>query len=152
MQQQQANPVSFPVDPDNVNSIIDPRMHVFVKPLNQGTPAEIANYYRRYQRYFEMMPNFTYHHRNKQCAGHASAENNATVNSLAFQGTFRLMSRCTQPPPAGGGGAAPNNAAVVPIDVKGSGHHGVDYIGVASVRAGKGYKITGENLQTMRQV
>ena len=38
------------------------------------------------------------------------------------------------------------------MDVKGSGHHGVDYVGVSSVRSGKGYKITGEGLQTIRQV
>lgn len=38
------------------------------------------------------------------------------------------------------------------MDVKGSGHHGVDYVGVSSVRSGKGFKITGEGLQAVRQV
>ena len=38
------------------------------------------------------------------------------------------------------------------MDVKGSGHHGPDYVGVSSVRSGKGYKITGEGLQAVRQV
>ena len=38
------------------------------------------------------------------------------------------------------------------MDVKGSGHHGNDYVGVASVRSGKGYKVTGENLSAVRQI
>lgn len=69
------------------------------------------------------------------------AENESTGNSLAFQGTYRVWKE-----PDNGG------CRVEIMDVKGSGHHGVDYVGVASVRSGKGYKITGEGLQTIRQV
>lgn len=62
---------------------------------------------------------------------------------VAFQGTYRVWK---QPGDNGGGGGT------VITDIKGSGHHGVDYIGVASVRSGKGYKITGEGIQAVRQV
>lgn len=67
-------------------------------------------------------------------------ENESTGNSLAFQGTVRIWKSNV------GGG----NTLIA--DIKGSGHHGVDYVGVASVRSGKGYKVTGENMQTVRQI
>jgi hypothetical protein len=140
-------PTAFPVDPDNVDSIIEPKMHVFATPQHGTSPAESALWWQRYKRYFKLMPNFTYHHRNKRTAGHAGCENEATVNALAFQMTYRLSG-----PQGGGGGGGGAGNGIKNEDVKGSGHHGVDYIGVASVRNGKGYKITGENLQTMRQV
>ncbi len=88
------------------------------------------------------MPNFTYMHTTKKAAGQAIAENESTGNSLAFQGTYRVWKE----PAAGGGGGT------ILTDIKGSGHHGVDYVGVASVRSGKGYKITGEGIQAVRQV
>jgi hypothetical protein len=120
------------------------------------------------------MPPFTYQHTTKKSAGQAVAENESTGNSLAFQvieqpsfipsmilsmlsslpthpfsphtqGTYRLWK---QP------GNGPNgvSSATILADVKGSGHHGVDYIGVSSVRSGKGYKITGEGIQAVRQI
>lgn len=58
------------------------------------------------------------------------------------QGTYRLWKA-----PGDGGGSG-----TILSDVKGSGHHGVDYIGVSSVRSGKGYKITGEGIQAVRQI
>lgn len=64
------------------------------------------------------------------------ADNESVTNALAFQGTMVVRR-------AGGG---------VLMDVKGSGHHGVDYIGAASVRSGKGYKITGERITAVRQI
>lgn len=85
------------------------------------------------------MPGFTYMHTTKKSAGQAVAENESTGNSLAFQGTFRIWKQ----------GAA---GTTVLTDAKGSGHHGVDYVGVSSVRSGKGYKITGEGLQAVRQI
>ena len=71
----------------------------------------------------------------------AVTENESTGNSLAFQGTMRIWN---QPPNA--------TCSSLVADIKGSGHHGVDYVGVASVRSGKGYKVTGENMQAVRQV
>lgn len=59
------------------------------------------------------------------------------------QGTFRVWK---EPGENGGGGGT------IIIDTKGSGHHGVDYVGAASVRSGKGYKITGESIQAIRQI
>lgn len=108
---------------------------------NQPLPKQDPVFHKRYERYYAKMPNFTYMHTTKKAAGQAIAENEATGNSLAFQGTYRVWKE----PQAGGGG-------VIITDIKGSGHHGVDYVGVASVRSGKGYKITGEGIQAVRQV
>lgn len=91
------------------------------------------------------MPPFTYQHTTKKSAGQAVAENESTGNSLAFQGTYRLWK-------APGNGPNGVSSATILSDVKGSGHHGVDYIGVSSVRSGKGYKITGEGIQAVRQI
>lgn len=122
---------SFVLDPENVEMVADEDMRVFNNLL----------YKTEYQKYLAMMPSFTYFHSNRKRAGLATSENETTCNSLAFQGTFRL---CMQ--------GAGQDTKFMPLDVKGSGHHGVDYVGVASVRNGKGYKITGEHLQTVRQV
>jgi len=82
-------------------------------------------------------------HTTKKSAGQAVAENESTGNSLAFQGTYKVW--LAPGYGQGGGGTALQ-------DVKGSGHHGVDYVGVSSVRSGKGHKVTGENLQSVRQI
>jgi hypothetical protein len=34
-----------------------------------------------------------------------------------------------------------NDTSAVIKDIQGSGHHGPDFVGVASLRSGKGYKI-----------
>lgn len=41
--------------------------------------------HRRYERYYQKMPKFTYQHTTKKSAGQAVAENESTGNSLAFQ-------------------------------------------------------------------
>lgn len=66
-----------------------------------------------------------------------------TMAFVSCQGTYRVWK---EPGAYGGGGGT------TIMDVKGSGHHGVDYVGVASVRSGKGYKITGEGIQAVRQI
>jgi hypothetical protein len=56
-------------------------------------------------------------------------ENEAQSDSLAFQGTMRTLSS--------------ENGGVIQ-EIQGSGHHGPDFIGCASLRAGKGYKINSQ--------
>ena len=61
-------------------------------------------------------------------AGQASADAETHTDSLAFQGSMRIKE-------AGG---------ILAQEIQGSGHHGPDYTGVASVRAGKGQKVSGQ--------
>jgi hypothetical protein len=132
---------NYVLDPDNVERVFDERMRVFGQLYNRTSTDPTIQ--KRYERYYRKMPNFTYQHTTKKSAGQAVAENESTGNSLAFQGTYRVWLA----PNSGQGGGGTSL-----MDVKGSGHHGVDYIGVASVRSGKGYKVTGEGLKTVRQV
>lgn len=80
-----------------------------------------AYYANDYKNYFNQMPNFTRMHNTKN-AGTSSEENETSCSCLAFQGTMRIHT--------------PNQ----PIyeEISGNGHHGVDAVGMASVRAGKG--------------
>ncbi len=126
---------NYLLDPDNVERVYDERMRVFSQLYNSQSNVDKVNR-ERYNRYYNKMPKFTYQHATKKTAGQAVAENEAVTNALAFQGTMVVRR-------AGGG---------VLMDVKGSGHHGVDYIGAASVRSGKGYKITGERITAVRQI
>ena len=74
------------------------------------------------------MPDFSKMH-NTKTAGSASHENESQLCALAFQGTMKIY-------PSNGAGAG---AQV--HEISGSGHHGIDYVGVASVRAGKGMRM-----------
>ena len=91
-------------------------MRVFNNPL-----------YAAYRNYFNLMPRFHSLHNIRKPAG-ASAEANETFfDSLAFQGTMITLQDGQR------------------VDeVQGSGHHGPDWVGVASIRSGKGYKIVGQ--------
>jgi hypothetical protein len=55
----------------------------------------------------------------------ATSENEVGPQALAFQGSMRIRN-------AQGG---------IVTEIHGSGHHGNDFVGVASLRAGKGYRI-----------
>jgi hypothetical protein len=82
-----------------------------------------SDYTKEYRKYFEAMPNFTRIHNPKK-AGTSSEENESSCNSLAFQGSMRVHT---------------NAAGMMGYEeITGNGHHGLDYVGVASVRAGKG--------------
>ena len=70
------------------------------------------------------MPNFTQMALNRKPAGAASSENEVCSDMLAFQGSMRVRD---------------SNGGLT--EVNGSGHHGHDFVGVASLRAGKGYRI-----------
>lgn len=84
-------------------------------------------YQTTYKNYIGLMPDFSKMH-NTKGAGNASEENESQSCALAFQGTMKIYSD-------GPGG----NASV--MEISGSGHHGNDYVGVASVRAGKGMRM-----------
>jgi hypothetical protein len=81
-----------------------------------------SDYTAEYRSYFHSMPDFTRIHNPKK-AGTSSEENESSCNTLAFQGSMRVHS---------------NTAGMMHEEITGNGHHGLDYVGVASVRAGKG--------------
>lgn len=83
-----------------------------------------AAYHDQYKNYLSIMPDFSRIH-NPKNAGTCSEENETSCNCLAFQGTMLVHSR-------------PANGAEATQQVSGNGHHGIDYVGVASIRAGKG--------------
>ena len=72
------------------------------------------------------MPDFTMLHKLRKNAGQATVENESVVDSIAFQGTMRVLKD-------GSLGAV--------REIQGSGHHGPDFVGCASLRSGKGYKL-----------
>jgi hypothetical protein len=103
------------VDYDNVHVTNVKDMRVFNKPL-----------YGAYRHYFHMMPNFSSLHAIRKPAGSSTVDNQTFYDSLAFQGSMRTFQDGHE------------------VDsIQGSGHHGPDWVGAASIRSGKGYKIQG---------
>lgn len=80
-----------------------------------------ASYHSYYRNYLSLMPNFSKIH-NPKDAGHASEENETTATSLAFQGTMNVY----------------NENGEKKYTISGNGHHGVDRVGIAVIRSGKG--------------
>ena len=107
------NKETLPVDYDNLQVIDVDEFRVFHNPL----------YSAAYSQYRGMMPHFHEMHMMRKTAGQSSADSETHTDSLAFQGSMRIK----------------ENGNVVQ-EIHGSGHHGPDYTGVASVRAGKGQK------------
>ena len=134
---------TIPLDAENAFYIKQEPCRIFNRPA----------YVDRYKEYYNVMPDFSKLH-NTKAAGNASEENETQISALAFQvlnffpnfsmeifsmefsathcsilllslhiqGTMKIFEkdgRCIN-------------------EVTGSGHHGKDYVGVASVRAGKG--------------
>jgi hypothetical protein len=88
----------------------------------------------QYNHYFKAMPDFTHLH-NAKNAGSSSEENETSANCLAFQGTHRIHE--------------PNGGL---CEVTGNGHHGQDFVGAASIRAGKGIKLPPSGAMSMMNV
>lgn len=109
---------TIPVDGENCNFIKMDPFRVFNR----------ATYQNEYKNYFNLMPDFSKMHNTKP-AGSASEENESQTCAMAFQGTMKIY------PASGPGGGGPVH------EISGSGHHGIDYVGVASVRAGKGMRM-----------
>jgi hypothetical protein len=108
---------SLSADADNTRSIKIDEFRVFNNELYKG-----------YGVYREKMPNYTTLHTARKPAGTSGADNETVCEALAFQGTMKIVSKHTR----------------TEIEtIQGSGHHGPDWVGVASVRAGKGYKVGG---------
>lgn len=85
--------------------------------------------------YNPLLPNFADLHQMRKSAPESTREHETQINCMAFQGTMRIKQKG------------------MPIDViNGSGHHGTDYVGVASVRSGKGYKMNGGITNIVRQI
>jgi hypothetical protein len=106
-------------DFDNIHNVEADQFRVFNNTLYQ-------NAYAPYQK---KMPDFYELHKIRKNAGLSSTENEASSEALAFQGTMRTLSA--------------DNGAVIQ-EILGSGHHGPDFIGCASLRAGKGYKMNSQ--------
>ena len=107
---------TLPLDYDNLQNVNVEDFRVFNNSL----------YHDAYSSYRRMMPDFKSLHVTRKSAGQGSADAETATDCLAFQGSMRIKE---------------NGALIQAID--GSGHHGPDYTGVASVRAGKGQKTSG---------
>jgi hypothetical protein len=101
-------------DPSNSRIVNFKDMRVFNHPMYAG-----------YEFYRDRMPDFTDLHSTRKPAGISTVENETFCDALAFQGTMKVVDSAT-------GNEVEH--------IQGSGHHGPDWVGVASVRAGKGYK------------
>jgi hypothetical protein len=112
----------MPVDGENANFIKMDPFRIFNR----------SYYQNQYKNYFHSMPDFSKMH-NTKTAGSASEENETQACALAFQGTMKVFPAVNA--------AAPNQMAPPAYDISGSGHHGIDYVGVASVRSGKGMRM-----------
>lgn len=116
--------LQLPVDSENVEVINADEYRVFNNPL-----------YTSYAHYREKMPAFNELHKQRKGAGQSSVDADTPQDSLAFQGSMRIKRK---------GGTVQ--------EIHGSGHHGPDYVGVASVRAGKGQKVQAQAPALYRMV
>ena len=107
----------LPIDYDNVQTVDVEDFRVFNNDL----------YYEAYRDYRDMMPEFKTMHVTRKTAGQSSADAETGTDCLAFQGSMRIK-----------------EGGMMIQEVLGSGHHGPDYVGIASVRAGKGQKVAGQ--------
>jgi hypothetical protein len=114
--------MSARADFDNLHAVEVSQFRVFNNPI----------YRNSYKPYKDKMPNFWELHTIRKNAGLAATENEVSSDALAFQGTLRVVSA--------------DSGAVIQ-EVLGSGHHGPDFIGVASLRAGKGYRLNSQPTQ-----
>jgi hypothetical protein len=105
----------LPADQDNLHMIDASEFRVFNNPL----------YASSYSTYHQLMPNFKSLTLVRKNAGQSAVDQETPSEMLAFQGTMRVRTK-------GGMGYT---------EILGSGHHGPDYVGIASVRDGKGQKV-----------
>lgn len=98
---------------DNLDVLDVSGFRVFNKPI-----------YNAYCKYRVHFPMFYELHMQRKGAGESTEDLETTTDSLAFQGTMRIK----------------EDGRLI-TEILGSGHHGADYVGVSSIRAGKGYKM-----------
>jgi hypothetical protein len=109
---------ALPTDFENIHVVNTNEFRVFNNDI----------YRNAYLNYYSRMPGFSQLHRIRKNAGQATTENEVSSDSLAFQGTMRVF----------------NEDGRMVEEILGSGHHGVDFVGVASLRNGRGYKISSQ--------
>jgi hypothetical protein len=115
--EQQGRNEALPLDYDNLQNVNVDGFRVFNNGLYAGA----------YAQYRSMMPDFRTLHVTRKTAGQGSADSETSTDCLAFQGSMKVK----------------ENGMLIQ-EIHGSGHHGPDYTGVASVRAGKGQKTAGQ--------
>jgi len=115
---------NVPIDPENIHSIFDWKMAVFSADAAESSESTAQWNGIRFMKYAENsnFPDFARLHRQRKPAGYNAQESLTETTSLAFQGTSRVnyMDQHTEE------------------STKGAGHLGQSYVGVASVREGKG--------------
>jgi hypothetical protein len=104
-------------DPECIYDVADMKMRVF----------DHGHYTGRYKDYKDKLPNFGKMHTIRKQAGIASAADETTcLSKLAFQGSLRAVTVSGQF-----------------VDLQtGCGHLGPSYVGIATIRDGKGYKLS----------
>jgi hypothetical protein len=102
------------VEPENIYTTHDSRMDLFLKDeYREQFNAKYADHW----------PEFNALHRERKTAGHAANEGDTHSASLSFEGTMQYKMNGYDRPA---------------VHQKGTGHLGESFVGVASVRAGKG--------------
>lgn len=104
------------IDPDGYYVLSDQSWRIFKHDA----------YREQYRNYLPLIPDFSYIHSLRKEPGHASVDSEASQSGLCFSGTYRI---CTV-----------SNGIVQREEIMGNGHHGPDYVGVASIRNGKGMR------------
>ena len=111
------------IDPDNVHAVYDSTMELITHTKFED---DALASYLRWKDYSELMPPFRQITGSQNGAGHNSNDEVTATSALAFQGTCKVHI-------TNGPGAPPRLECQ-----NGSGHLGPSYVGVASVREGKG--------------
>ncbi len=122
------SPIIFYDDPGNRNRMPIDYDNLHVIPTEEFRVFDTEIYRDGYNAYKSKMPDFATLHRMRKNAGLAAVEHEVSSDALAFQGTMRVQTTEGQ----------------LVQEIAGSGHHGPDFVGVASLRAGKGYKINSQ--------
>ena len=112
-------------DPDSIYVLQDANMRIFNQDI----------YREQYRAYLQRMPDFSYFHQIRKPPGQASVDMESSQNALAFQGSYKIR-------------FADHRME----ETNGSGHHGPDYVGVATLRAGKGVRMDPKAPSAMRLV
>lgn len=122
------SPIVFYDDGGNENVTADPECIHKVVEDNMRVFTNNPDYRTNYNVYKSQMPNFDAAQRLRKPAGTAAAQDEtSSLSKLAFQGSMKARLK---------------NGTIIDIQT-GCGHLGPSYVGVASVREGKGYKQQG---------
>jgi hypothetical protein len=105
-------------DPECIHQVVEDSMRVFNNDI----------YKDKYEFYMNLLPDFDSQQKLRKPAGHAAAsDETSSLSKLAFQVSMRAIL---------------DTGAIIDVQT-GCGHLGPSYVGVASVREGKGYKQNG---------